>query len=44
MQKTQNSKKLKRLKAETRDLESHVSMLHMSVPGFDGWTMDGNDY
>ncbi len=34
MQKKQNSNKLNRLKAETRNLESHVTMLHMSVSDF----------
>ncbi|XP_026174572.1 uncharacterized protein knl1 [Mastacembelus armatus] len=29
MEKQQNSKKLNRLKAETRNLESHITMLHM---------------
>lgn len=34
MQKKQNSSKLNRLKAETRNLESHVDMLHTSVSDF----------
>ena len=37
MQKKQNSSKLKRLKAETRNLESHVDMLDTSVSEFIGF-------
>lgn len=38
MQKKQSSKTLTRLMAETRDLENHVTTLHMSVSGFNGFS------
>lgn len=38
MQKKQNSEKVNRLKAETRNLDSHVTTLHMLVSGFNGFS------
>lgn len=34
LQEKQTSKKLNRLKTETKNLQNHVSMLHLSVSGF----------